>query len=400
VVTSESNEAATTLRNGLLRARVAGAARVTNTELFFDLVYVFAITQLSRFLGADLTWHGGLRAMILLFAVWTAWIYTAWTTNWLHPDARAVRVMLLAVMLASLVVSAALPAAFGDRGLVFAVTYVIMQLGRTVFVLFAVRGDAGLLRNFERIATWLVVSGTWWVVGGYLSGTGRDLLWLGAVLVDFAAPVFGFYTPGLGRSTTADWTIAGDHLAERCQLFMIIVLGESILDTGSSLASVTFTASRVTAFVTAFIATVALWWVYFDRAAEDSSRAIASSADPGRLGRSAYTYYHLPMVAGVILTAIADERVIAHPTGHGSGQGTVVILGGPVLFLVGHFLFKLAVFQRLSVPRVVAIVALVAMMPLGAVLSPLLLGAFATVVVVAVVVADLIMHPQRAVQPG
>jgi low temperature requirement protein LtrA len=376
-----------------MRARVDGAQRVTNTELFFDLVYVFAITQLSRFLADDLTWLGALRGVLLLMAVWWAWIYTAWITNWLHPDARAVRVMLLAVMLASLVVSATLPAAFGDRGLVFAATYVLMQLGRTLFVLFAVRRDAGLLRNFQRIAVWLVVSGAGWLIGGFLSGTGRDVAWLLAVLVDVAAPASGFYTPGLGRSTTSDWNIAGDHLAERCQLFMIIVLGESILDTGSTLAAMPFTPARMTAFGFAFLATVALWWVYFDRSAEDSSRAIASSPDPGRLGRSAYTYYHLPMVAGVILTAVADERVIARPTEPSTLAGTLVILGGPILFLIGHFLFKLAVFRRVSVPRLVAIVVLAAMVPLGAVTSPLVLGIAAAVVVVAVVIADLIMHP-------
>jgi low temperature requirement protein LtrA len=376
-----------------MRARVDGAQRVTNTELFFDLVYVFAITQLSRFLADDLTWLGALRGLLLLMAVWWAWIYTAWITNWLHPDARAVRVMLLAVMLASLVVSATLPAAFGERGLVFAATYVLMQLGRTLFVLFAVRRDAGLLRNFQRIAVWLVVSGASWLVGGFAAGTGRDVAWLLAVLVDMAAPASGFYTPGLGRSTTSDWNIAGDHLAERCQLFMIIVLGESILDTGSTLAAMPFTPARMTAFGFAFLATVALWWVYFDRSAEDSSRAIASSPDPGRLGRSAYTYYHLPMVAGVILTAVADERVIARPTEHATMAGTLVILGGPVLFLIGHFLFKLAVFRRVSVPRLVAIVVLAAMVPLGAVTSPLVLGIAAAVVVVAVVVADLIIHP-------
>jgi low temperature requirement protein LtrA len=378
--------------NRLLRSRADGEQRVTNTELFFDLVYVFAITQLSRFLGEDLTWHNALRAILLLLAVWWAWIYTAWITNWLHPDARAVRVMLLAVMVASLVVSATLPAAFGDRGLVFALTYVVMQVGRTIFVLFAVR-RTGLLRNFQRIASWLVFSGLFWVLGGLASGTGREVLWLVAVLIDVVSPVCGFYTPGLGRSTTADWTIAGEHLAERCQLFMIIVFGESILDIGATLASLPFTPARVTTFVFAFAGTVALWWVYFDRSAEDSSRTIATSADPGRLGRSAYTYYHLPMVAGVILTAVADERVIAHPTGPGNTPTTLVLLGGPILFLLGHFLFKRAVFGRLSLPRAIAIAVLLAFLPLGAVTSPMVLGTLTMLVVVAVAVTDLVLHP-------
>jgi low temperature requirement protein LtrA len=390
VVTSEASRAI----SRLLRSRGQGAQRVTNTETFFDLVYAFAITQLAKFLKADLTWHGVLQTVLLLLAVWWAWIYTAWITNWLHPDARAVRVMLLGVMLASLVVSATLPAAFGDRGLVFAITYVVMQVGRTLFMLFAVRRDAALLRNFERIITWLMVSGACWLLGGFLSGSTREAVWLLAVLVDLAAPVAGFYAPGLGRSTTTDWNIAGEHLAERCQLFMVIVFGESILDTGATLTSLPFTPARVIAFVFAFVATVALWWVYFDRSANDSSRTIATSADPGRLGRSAYTYYHLPMVTGMILTAVADERVISNPTNNGGTANTLVLLGGPFLFLTGHFLFKWAIFRRLSVPRIVAVVVLAAMVPLGAVLSPLLLGILATLVVISVVIADTVGHPQ------
>jgi low temperature requirement protein LtrA len=378
----------------LLRSRGDSEQRVTNTELFFDLVYVFAVTQLTRFLAENLTWQGSLRALILLFAVWWAWIYTAWVTNWLHPDVRAVRAVLFAVMLASLVVSATLPGAFGGRGLVFAITYVVMQLGRTGFTVFAVRRDPGLRRNFQRIALWLLPSGACWLAGGLVSGTGRDALWAAAVFIDFLAPAAGFVVPGLGRSTTADWTIAGGHLAERCQLFMIIVLGESVLDIGTGLGGVSFTAARIGAFLLAFVGTVALWWVYFDRSAEDSGRRIASSGDPGRLGRSAYTYFHLPMVAGVIVIAVADERVIAHPTGPGSLAVTATVLGGTALFLFGHLLFKRAVFGTWSLPRLVAIVVLAALIPVGGVVAPLALGCCAAAVIVGVVVADLIRHPQ------
>jgi low temperature requirement protein LtrA len=374
---------------------VDGQQRVTNVELFFDLVYVFAITQLTRFLEEDLTWQGVSRALLLLLAIWWAWIYTAWVTNWLHPDARAVRIVLFGAMLASLIVSATLPDAFGERGLVFAVTYVIMQLGRTCFVVLAARRDPMLRRNFQRITAWLVLSGACWLIGGFQSGTGRDVLWVVAVLLDLAGPAAGFFVPGLGRSTTGDWNIAGDHLAERCQLFMIIALGESILDTGKSLGDEPFTAPRVTAFVLAFLGTVALWWVYFDRSAEDSNRAIATSADPGRLGRSAYTYFHLPMVAGIIVTAVADEKVIAHPA-EGSAAVTACILGGPALFLIGHLLFKRAVFRVLSVPRVVALVVLAALAPAGAVVSPLVLDGAAAIVVVGIAVADALLYPRQS----
>jgi low temperature requirement protein LtrA len=377
-----------------------GEQRVTNTELFFDLVFVFAVTQTTKFLGEHLDWLGALQAMILLFALWWAWIYTAWVTNWLHPDARAVRAALLVVMLASLIVSAAIPDAFGDRGLLFAVTYVVMQLGRTCFVVVATRREPALSRNFLRIALWLVPSGACWLIGGFLSGTSRDLVWLAAVVIDFAAPASGFAVPGLGRSTTSDWNIAGDHLAERCQLFMIIVLGESILDIGATLSGETITAARIVAFVLAFLGTVALWWVYFDRSAEVSSRAIASSADPGRLGRSAYTYFHLPMVAGVIVTAVADERVITDPAGHPSAAGTATVLGGPALFLLGHLLFKWAVFRHVSWPRLVALAVLALLIPVGAVVSPLALGGCTAAVVVGVVVSDLFLFRGGTGPPG
>lgn len=382
----------------MLRRRVDGQQRVTYTELFFDLVYVFAVTQITHFLVENLSWQGALRALLLLFAIWWAWSYTAWVTNWLHPDVRAVRAALFAVMLASLVVSATLPGAFGERGAVFAVTYVVMQLGRTLFMVFAVRRDAVLRQNFVRIAAWLVPSGACWVAGGFASGSARDALWVAAVLVDLAAPASGFVVPGLGRSTTADWNIAGDHLAERCQLFIIIAFGESILDIGVALGDQPFSAAKLTAFVLGFVGTVTLWWVYFDRAAEDSSRAIASSADPGRLGRSAYTYCHLPMVAGIIVLAVADDLVIAHPGGPGSPAVTATVLGGPALFLFGHFLFKRAVFRTVSVSRLVALAVLAALIPLGGVLSPLGLGAVATAVPIGVVVADFVRYPGQ--QPG
>ncbi len=223
--------------------------------------------------------------------------------------------MLLGVMLASLIMSATLPEAFGDRGLFFAGAYVAMQVGRSVFAVAALRPEPQLRRNFQRILAWSVASGVLWLTGGLVPGTAREALWLLAVVVDYTAPASGFFTPGLGRSRTTDWTITGTHLAERFQLFLIIALGESILVTGATFGGLRFSAAVVAAFAVAFVDSVALWWVYFDRAAEDSSEAIGLAGDPGRLGRSAYTYFHVPMVAGIIVTAVADELTIAHPGG-------------------------------------------------------------------------------------
>ncbi|MGA8113044.1 MAG: low temperature requirement protein A [Actinocatenispora sp.] len=377
----------------LLRARGDAEPRVTTMELFFDLVYVFAVTQLSHLLLEHLDVRGVVDTFLLLFAVWWAWMYTSWATNWFDPNRRPVRLMLVGVMLASLIMSAMLPEAFGERGLAFAAAYVVIQVGRTIWIVAALRGERVLRRNFQRILAWCVASGVLWIAGGLGSAPARELLWFAAVVVDYTAPAAGFRTPGLGRSQTGDWDITGGHLAERCQLFVIIALGESVLVTGAVFSRHPFTVGTVAAFVVAFLGSVALWWIYFDRHAEDSSNAITRSRDPGRLGRSAFTYSHLPIVAGIIVAAVGDELTIAHPGGDAGAAVTAAVLGGPALFLAGHALFKRAVFGVLSTSRLVAIGALVVMTPLGLVAPPLLLSVLATAVVAGVAVWEVVVGP-------
>jgi low temperature requirement protein LtrA len=384
----------------LRRQQAEGGQRVTFMELFFDLVYVLAVTQLSHLLLEHLDVHGSAQTALLLVAVWAAWIYNAWFTNWFDPDRRVVRLVLLGVMLASLLMSATLPKAFGERGLVFAAAYVTMQVGRTVFVVAVLGEEPRLRRTFQRILSWLVASGLLWLAGGLAHGRAREALWLAAVVVDLTAPACGFYAPGLGRSQTTDWTITGGHMAERCQLFIIIALGESLLVTGTSFGDLPLSAMTVAAFVVAFAGSVALWWVYFDRSAEAAGGVIAESADPGRLGRSAYTYCHIPMVAGIIVTAVGDELMLNHPGGHAQLATAAAVLVGPALFLAGHALFKRVVFGRLSVPRLLAIVVLAGLWPLGPALSPLLLASVATLVVAAVAVSDTRMARARSSTGG
>jgi low temperature requirement protein LtrA len=373
---------------GLLRVRGEGGQRVTSMELFFDLVYVFAVTQLSHLLLEHLDIGGAAQTLLLLLAVWWAWIDTAWVTNWFDPDRRGVRLMLIGVMLGSLLMSAVLPEAFGERGLYFGIAYAAVQIGRVVWVVAALASDRGLRRNFQRILAWQATAGLLWVAGGVADGVAREALWVAAAAVDFAAPVTGFYTPGLGRSSTADWTIAGGHLAERCQLFVIVALGESILVTGATFGQLSFSAATVAAFVVSFLGSVALWWIYFDRSADHGGEVIEHSTDPGRLGRSAYTYFHLPIVAGIIVSAVGDELVIAHPGGHTGAATTATVLIGPALFLAGHALYKWAVFNRLSVSRLLAIVALAILAPVSLAVPPLALSGGATLVVAAVAIWD------------
>jgi low temperature requirement protein LtrA len=372
----------------LLRERRDGAGRVTFIELFFDLVYVLAITQLSHLLLDHLSVRGALQTLLLLLAVWWAWCYTAWATNWLNPERRIVRLMLLTLMLFGLLMAATLPEAFGDRGLWFALAYVAIQVGRNMFVCVAVREDRNLRRNFLLISAWSVASGVLWLAGGVAEGSTRELLWLSAVFIDYLGPASGFAVPGFGHAHTTDWTITGGHLAERFQLFVILALGESILVTGSTFGDLEWTTAVVAAFVVAFIGSVTFWWIYFDRSAPLSGEAIESSDDPGRLGRSAYTYFHLPMIAGIIVAAVGDELSIAHPRGHADTATVLVILGGPALFLCGHALFKLAVFGSLSISRLVAIAVLAILVPFGTSFSPLILAATATAVIVVVAVTD------------
>jgi low temperature requirement protein LtrA len=158
----------------LLRDRSrSDSAKVTMVELFFDLVFVFAVTQLSHTLLANLTLVGVLQVSLLLLAVWWVWIYTSWVTNWLDPDRVPVRLCLFVMMLAGLLLSVSIPRAFADRGLLLAGVYVFMQVGRTLFFLWAVRGaPRGMVRNFQRIAAWLILSGVFWIAGGLVAGSG------------------------------------------------------------------------------------------------------------------------------------------------------------------------------------------------------------------------------------
>src|SRR5919112_1035040 len=336
---------------GPLRPQDSGEQRVTPLELFFDLVYVFAVTQLSHLLLDHLSIRGVLETLFLLLAVWGVWVYTAWFTNWFDPDRLPVRLVLVAVMLASLLMSVAIPEAFGERGLMFALAYVAIQVGRTAFTFIALRKSLGtshpLSRTFRRILTWFVVSGVVWIIGGLLEGEARYALWLLALAVDYSGPVVGYYVPGLGRSRTEEWTIEGGHFAERCQLFVIIALGESILVTGTTFGEIETSVATVAAFVVAFLGSVALWWIYFARAAETAREVFASSEDPGRIARSAYTYFHLPMIAGIIAVAAADELTVAHPGEPGTLASIALTIGGTALFLAGQAFFKWAVFGLL-----------------------------------------------------
>ena len=377
---------------GLLRDR-SGNQRVTNIELFFDLVYVFAITQLSSYLLGAATFGGAARTAILLAMVWLAWMYTTWVTNWLDPERMAVRSLLVLLMLVSLAMSAALPRAYSDWGIWVGGAYALMQIGRTIFMVVAL--PAGSLRdNFQRILVWCAVSGALAVAGGLAGGHARELLWLLAVLVDVLGGLVGFAAPGLGRSRTADWTIGGSHIAERCQAFILIALGESIVIIGATLTKESHaTAIAIAAFIVAFAGSVALWWLYFDRSADASTEVVRSSSDPGRLGRSAYHMIHPVMVAGIIVAAAGDQQMLDHPSSTAHGPDAWLILGGPALFVAGHAAFKYVMWRTIPWTRLAGAAVLALLALLAPVIPEIALAACAVVVVAAVAATDRRPHP-------
>ncbi len=376
-----------TRSGGMLRAH-AGAERATNVELFFDLVYVFAVTQLSHRLLQHATVGGALETLLLFGMVWLVWAYTTWVTNWLDPERLPVRSLLLALMVGSLVMSAALPAAFGSRGLALGCAYAGMQIGRSVFVVIALRG-VQLQRNFQRILAWSVVSGALAVAGGIAHSDARELLWLTAVIIDVAGGLVGFYTPGLGRSSTADWRIEGNHFAERCQAFLLIALGESVVVIGATLSGLPVIGGvEIFAFLAAFAGAGALWWIYFDRSAEEAARVIAASDDPGRLGRSAYHLLHPIMIAGIIVTAAADEKVLTHPTATPKTPTALMVLGGSALFVAGHAAFKAVVWKVVPATRLLAVLVLTLLGLIAPHVSAIALGGCAGVVLIALAASD------------
>jgi low temperature requirement protein LtrA len=380
---------------GLLRDRSGGSA-VTSIELFFDLVYVFAVTQLSHHLLGDPTPRGALQTALLLAMVWLAWAYTTWVTNWMDPGRLQLRVLLVVLMLVSLTMSAALPRAFSgggvlSAGLVVGCAYAVQQVGRSAFMVVTLHGPANesLRRNFERILAWCVLSGVFAVGGGLAHGWGRGALWALAVATDVCGGLAGFRTPWLGRTLTSEWTIEGGHFAERCQAFILIALGESIVITGATLSGMAHvTWDTAAAFVVAFAGTVALWWLYFDRSADASADVIAHSADPGALARAAYHLIHPVMVAGIIVNAAGDQKILSFPSAHASTASAWMILGGPALFVAGHAAFKYAIWRRVSWARIAGIAVLGALAATVPVIPEIALAACAAAVVAAIAAAD------------
>ena len=362
-------------------------ARVTNAELFFDLVFVFAVTQLSHTLLHHFTPLGAVQVTLLFLAVWWVWVYTTWVTNWLDPDQTPVRILLFLLMLGGLVLSMSIPKAFEERGLWFAGAYAAMQVGRTAFWLLATPHHRTLVRhNAIRILCWLCLSAVFWIAGGLAEGQMRLYLWIAALAIEYVSAAVRFWTPGLGVSAMESWTVEGGHMAERCAGFIIIALGEAIVVQGATFAELAWTPGNIAAFLSAMVGSIAMWWIYFHKGAEAGSEKLSKSAESGRLARLAYTYLHLPIVGGIILAAVADELVLKHPHGHSDLRTVLSAVGGPLVFLVGTILFKHAIRGFLQLSHGVGIIAFAAVAVFGRDLSPLWLSILTTAILVMVAV--------------
>jgi low temperature requirement protein LtrA len=370
---------------GPLFRPVAPNQRVTYAELFFDLVFAFAVTQISHTLLGRFTPLGALQTTLLLLSVWWTWVYTAWITNWFNPELTPVRVLLFLLMLGGLVLSTSIPNAFEGRGLWFALAYAGMQVGRTTFwLLMTPRTRVSARANALRVLVWLSVSAIFWIAGGFSEGNQRLMLWAVALGAEYVSPVVRFWIPKYGASSVADWYVEGGHMAERCAGFIIIALGESIVVTGATFADLVWTSATVTAFLSSFIGSLAMWWIYFHKGAEAGSELISKSSEPGRLARLAYTYLHLPIVAGIILSAVADNLVLTHPADRSDLKTVLSSIGGPLVFLVGTILFKHAIRGWLQLSHGVGILALCILAWFAGDLSPLLLSISTTALMVVV----------------
>ncbi|WP_433281868.1 low temperature requirement protein A [Micromonospora sp. CA-244673] len=381
-----------------------GPNRATFLELFFDLVFVFALTRISARAFEDLALEGGKtgwtaltgggKTLLLFLALWAVWQGTAWTTSRYDPYHIWLQVIVVIALVGSMVMAVAIPRAFSSTGLALAVAYVVVQVTRPGILLLTL-GRIQHRQLKKRMLITFSVTGVLWLAGALLPVNTRVTLWTLALLLEYLASRFGWPVPGLGRSTVSRWDIHGEHLAERYQQFFLVALGETILIAGLAYSRAPNSATRTAAFAAALLTSVLLWRIYVQRAGRILGEAVTRAAHPATIGRSAADT-HLVMVIGVVSTAIGYELVNEHPTGHNEVGWLAMILGGPAFFLLGRARFEYEVFGRVSPSRWVAVLVLVLLMPVlkpalpltAAIATPLVAAFAAPLVLLGVAIAD------------
>ncbi|PSK63126.1 hypothetical protein B0E53_04952 [Micromonospora sp. MH33] len=312
-----------------------GPSRATFLELFFDLVFVFALTRISARTFEDLALEGGKTAwtavtgggktLLLFLALWAIWQGTAWTTSRYDPYHIWLQVIVIIALVGSMVMAVAIPRAFTSTGLPFAVAYVVVQVSRPAILLMVLR-QLQYRRLQLRMLITFSVTGVLWLTGALLPTDPRVTLWTLALLVEYLANRAGWPVHGLGRSTVSRWDIHGEHLAERYQQIFLVALGETILIAGLAYSRTPTGATRTAAFAAALLTSVLFWRIYVQRAGQILGEAVTRAAHPATIGRSAADT-HLIMIIGVVATAIGYELVSEHPTGHNQVGWVATILG-------------------------------------------------------------------------
>jgi low temperature requirement protein LtrA len=381
-------------------SRVPGAERVVSPlELFFDLVYVFALGQLSHHLLEHIDLRTGAETLILALAVFYAWYMTAWGVNWLEPDRLPVRALLVGLMFASLLMSVAIGDAFADRAWLFVTGYLLLQVGRSAFLIVALRGRA-LGEHFVNDLVWELLTGALWVAGAIADGDARLVLWGLAVAATYAGVSALHWLPGRGRAIDLGHTdIAGGHLIERFRLFFIIALGETVLTTGSAFTDEPFELERLLALAIAFTGTVALWWCYFQHAERIGAEAAEAADDAGAVAWWG-TWTLSLIVLALIAIAVGDELAIAHPGDDATLGFTILTFGGPALFLLAQVFFQGGALGHVPRSRPLGLAALAILAVASAPLTTIVGVAAASAVLVAVAIADTVAERDRTPRVG
>jgi low temperature requirement protein LtrA len=362
-------------RSPRLSAVMREAEQVTPLELFFDLVFVLALTQCTALMADDPTWEGLAQGLLVLGVLWWAWVGYAWLTSVVDPEEGAVRLIIFAAMAAYLVVALAVPDAFGDEAALFAFGYGVVRFAQIGLLLLASREDPALRRSTLGLAVGTAVGVSLIAAAAFADGALQGSLWAVALLLDMGEPfVFG----------AEGWKLTPSHFAERHGLIIIIALGESIVAIGVG-AEVGIDAGVVAAATLGIVVVAALWWVYFDVVALVAARRLANAAvgrEQNEMARDSYSYLHFPMVAGIVLLAVGLKKTLGDVEEALKLVPAVALLGGTALYLLAHVAFRLRNVHTLNGRRLVTAILLVALIPLGVELPSLAtLGILAAVLV-------------------
>jgi low temperature requirement protein LtrA len=345
-------------RQSRLGATLREGERVTPLELFFDLVFVLAITQCTALMSHHPTWSGIAQGMLVLGMLWWAWTGYAWLTSVVDPEEGAVRLVIFGAMAALLLVSLCVPEAFGSLALAFALIYGVVRSAQIALFMLASPDDDGLRHSVLGLAVSTLVAVSLLALASLFDGLAQGALWALALFLDMAGPYF-FGSEG--------WKLMPGHFAERHGLIVIIALGESIVAIGVG-ASHTLNLGIGTAAVLGVALTAAMWWTYFDIVAIVSGRRLAE-AEPGRvqneMARDSYSYVHLGMFAGIVLVALGLKTTIGHFGDHLHAVPAFALLGGLAIYLLSHVAFRYRHIHTVSRRRLTMAIALLILVPVA-----------------------------------